>query len=773
MRLPAVLPALIVLLGFCDDAIASTAVWAQDPVPQALTTTLPEQSPRLLSYVIDVALADDGKTISGELEVTWKNITDTATSELLWHVYNNAWLDRDSLWLNEARRHGDTKEPAEWGGTVVSNVRLLSVVGESKQGAEGQPEALGLAAAQGLEWQYVPQPGAPLDKTVARVVLPAPVPPGGSVSMRLDFVATMPRAFRRNGWGSDGFVHAAQWFPKLGVFEDLDSEMQWNCPPYRYLTEFYADYANFEVDLTFPERYVGKVVTTGSILGNEARSNLDGTITYYTVAEDVHDYAWTADPDAELIEREFVAEMYRNDAEEQRVAAALGRSVEDVRPTPTKMILLLQPEHSSLADRYFDALGKSIYYFGLWYGSYPYATISCVDPANDARRVGGMEYPRLITGGGSLGIAERTLRPQGVTVHEFGHQFWYGLVGNDEFRHAWMDEGFNTFSSQRVKALAFPPQLDTYKVFGDEYYGRAPLQQPTFEKGDFRAMLGMQRWETPDVRSIPALSYELRHRDNLQEFLAELPPITYFPQVTSDAVLSEREKFMNPWQQPLEHPTMDLVDSGLRRVNAYYRPAMTLETMARLMGEPRWTRLMRAYHERWRFGHPKPSDFTDVVKEYGGDTVLSGVNGEVRIDWAEFWQHAYHGNDQLDFAVHHLNNEALPTSDASKAPRYSVSFAISRRSTFAVPVEVRVTWQDGSQTDLVWAGDDWVWEYSWPDASQPAIRVEIDPRRRLMLDRDWLNNVKEADPSHERGLDYAIQVMLWAQQVLHYYGGNG
>jgi len=84
-----------------------------------------------------------------------------------------------------------------------------------------------------------------------------------------------------------------------------------------------------------------------------------------------------------------------------------------------------------------------------------------------------------------------------------------------------------------------------------------------------------------------------------------------------------------------------------------------------------------------------------------------------------------------------------------------------------------VTWKDGSQSDLVWAGDDWVWEYSWPDSSQPAVRVEVDPRRRLMLDRNWLNNVKEAEPSHERGLDYAVQVMVWAQQVLHYYGGNG
>jgi len=163
------------------------------------------------------------------------------------------------------------------------------------------------------------------------------------------------------------------------------------------------------------------------------------------------------------------------------------------------------------------------------------------------------------------------------------------------------------------------------------------------------------------------------------------------------------------------------------------------------------------------------------VVEFGGKTVVHGVNGEVSVDWNDFWKHAYHGNDQLDYAVHHLRNELLPAAEGveQSTPHFNVSVGIARQSDFGVPVEVRVTWQDGSETDLVWAGDDWVWEYSWPDVEQPAVMVEIDPRRRLMLDRDWLNNVKVIKPSHERSLDYAVQVMLWAQQVLFYYGGAG
>ena len=56
--------------------------------------------------------------------------------------------------------------------------------------------------------------------------------------------------------------------------------------------------------------------------------------------------------------------------------------------------------------------------------------------------------------------------PEGVTVHECGHQFWYALVGNNEFEDAWIDEGFNTFSTGRTMALAFNPNYESFRLFG-------------------------------------------------------------------------------------------------------------------------------------------------------------------------------------------------------------------------------------------------------------------------------------------------------------------
>ncbi len=66
-----------------------------------------------------------------------------------------------------------------------------------------------------------------------------------------------------------------------------------------------------------------------------------------------------------------------------------------------------------------------------------------------------MEYPTIFTCGSRYFNPEGGGSPEGVTVHEAGHQFWYGIVGNNEFEHAWIDEGFNTFSTARTMEAAF------------------------------------------------------------------------------------------------------------------------------------------------------------------------------------------------------------------------------------------------------------------------------------------------------------------------------
>jgi hypothetical protein len=716
-----------------------------------------------LSYAIDARLQEDGRTVEATMEVRWRNSTSVATDELLWHVYNNAWANADSVWLLEAQRHGDSQLPRQWGETTVEDIQLQGI-----WQSENEPESI-VSRPQTLVWEYLPQPGAPLDRTVARVQLPTPVEPGASALISVKFRATLPRAFHSSGWGGGGFLHAAQWFPKLGVYETRAGSTAWNCQPYRHLGEFYADFADYEVNLTLPARYKNKLVATGTIRNPDPVANADGSFTYFTSAPAVHDFGWTVDPEAIFMEREFRAEDYQDSEEEQRVAKALGQPIETLRPTSTRMILLLQPEHEHLADRYFEAIGKGLYYFGLWYGSYPYETISCVDPANDARQIGHMEFPRLIVGAARLGRADFNLSQEILTVHEFGHQFWSGLVANDEFQNGWLDEGFSSFSTQRLINLAYPPQLESYKVFGKEYAGLTPLSRPGSSEGGLRAHLALQPWETPGFSVLPMLSLRLLPRDQLVDFMAELPPLTYFPRVTGDLVMEERERLGTPWHRAMAFPTSELENREQLRINAYSRPAMTLETMARLIGEARWTAVIRAYHQRFRFQHPGPHDFISVVQELASDTALEGVNGSVPVSWAAFWQAAYLGTEELDFRLEHFSSEPSADGDGT----FAVRVELARNSDFFVPVEVDVEWEDGTTTRLVWDGADWQWSYAWQHSAQPAVRVEIDPERRYILDRDWLNNARGQTARKDLSFDYVVQLMLWTQQFLQFHGGGG
>ncbi len=739
-------------------AAAATLASAAPRAGAQSLPSLPERSARIVQYRIRARLDDDERTIRGQLEATWRNAGAAPTQDLFWHVYNNAWESVDSLWLTEGRRfafgRGEESRPRVFGGTEVSAVRLASAA------TPALPEGAALV------WEWLGQPGAPRDRTVARTALPEPVPPGGEARVTLNFTALMPRAFRRSGWGENGFMHAVQWFPKLGVYEAAGAGWRWNCPPYHYLTEFYADFGTYDVELTLPGRYLGKVVSSGSPDAGSPAANPDGSITYRLRADDVHDFAWTADPEATIEERPFLPEQWRDPEEEQRVARALGVRPEEVRPAPVRMILLLQPEHEEYRERYFTAIAKALYYFGLWYGSYPYPTITCVDPPYDAGETGGMEYPRLFTAGVSKGRHARTLSPEGVTVHEFGHQFWYGLSANDEFQHAWLDEGFNTFSTQRVLARGWPPELATHELLGVEHLGRAPLAFPEPAAGDLRASLTLARWESPELVFLGPLSFEMRRRTSLERWMCELPPLSYYPEVADDAVLLNRSVHARDWPQPLAQPTWDLAEEALRRVNAYRRPAMTLEMLARMMGEESWTRALRLYHARTRFRHAQPGDLIQAIKAAAPGAALAAGAERVPLDWDALWAQAYQLNDRLDYGV-------MEFAQRRDGDAWTLDLAVRRYGGFRAPVEIRLVWEDGSRQDFIWSGAEELWQKRIERSPQRAALLLVDPERRLMLDRNWLNNARRAAPDARRARNAAVRTWLWAEQVLHHAGGVG
>jgi hypothetical protein len=383
-----------------------------------------------------------------------------------------------------------------------------------------------------------PDDGNADDQTVLAVTLPnlRQIEPGNGAIVQLTWTAHVPRTFARTGAIGD-FFFIAQWFPKVGVLQSDG----WNCHQFHAGTEFFSDYGVYDVSLTVPQRWI--VGATG--VERERRDNADGTTTHRYYQEDVHDFAWTTSPD--YIER--------------------TARFEHPRLPPVDMRLLMQPEHAGQAGRHFDATRTALKYYGEWYGAYPYGHITIVDPAYQSG-AGGMEYPTLFTAGTRWIAPARVITPEGVTVHEAGHQFWYGIVGNNEFEDAWMDEGFNTFSTARAIAQAYDPNYLAVRYFG-----------------------GFVPWVFKDI----ALSRETEgnrlagYRRDAESDAQSTPTYQYFPQSGGNIT--------------------------------YNKTALWLNTMERWLGWPALQTILSTHFERWKFKHPSPRDFFDVTTDVLGRNI--------------------------------------------------------------------------------------------------------------------------------------------------------
>jgi hypothetical protein len=296
----------------------------------------------------------------------------------------------------------------------------------------------------------------------------------------------------------------------------------------------------YDVRITLPKGW--PVGATG--VERERRDNTDGadgTTTHRYYQEDVHDFAWTTSPNY------------------------LERTARFEHPTlpAVEMRLLLQPEHAGQADRHFEATRAALKYHGEWYGAYPYGHITIVDPAYQSG-AGGMEYPTLFTAGTSWLAPAHVDEPEDVTVHEAGHQWWYGIVGNNEFEDAWMDEGLNTFSEARVMSEWNTPTYLHQRYFG----GFIPFVFKDFvaDREAYNRYAGYRR--NPKVDPQSTQSYQ------------------YYP--------------------------------GLGGVITYNKTALWLNTMERWLGWPTVQRILSTHFARWQFKHPKPQDFFDTANEVAG-----------------------------------------------------------------------------------------------------------------------------------------------------------
>ena len=399
-----------ILVAFCPF-LWSTWLQAAPTAPAKALST------RVVEYRIEARYNPIDHTLDATEVLTYHNLTGQPLDTFPFHLYLNGFQPASTA-AREIRRDDPSfeYEPKYRGAIDIKSLE-----------AQGQNLTAQLKFIQ-------PDDSNSADKTVVEVKLPHPVAPGSDVQFKIVFRDSFPEIFARTGYHDD-FIMGAQWFPKVGVWW----HGAWNCHQFHATTEFFADFGVYHVKLTLPQNYV--VGSSGDEIGSA--SNNDGTKTVSLHGEDIHDFAWAASPRYRVIEK-----MWQGSG------------------GPVKMRLLVAPEHMNQAARYQRSLEGALARFDQWYGAYPYDRITLIDPPAGAYRASGMEYPTLFTGLSTWWMPPGFLFPEDETVHEFGHQYWYGMVATNEFEEAWLDEGINTYSEIKVMESLYKREVDISGLTG-------------------------------------------------------------------------------------------------------------------------------------------------------------------------------------------------------------------------------------------------------------------------------------------------------------------
>jgi len=282
------------------------------------------------------------------------------------------------------------------------------------------------------------------DRTVMEVILKEPIKPKHSIEIKINFTLTIPEIFSYTGHEDDYFF-MGQWFPKIGV---LQQNGKWNCHQYHKHSQFFSDFGEYKIGLTIPERYI--IGATGNL--TKKIKNTDGTYTFIFEEKNIHDFAWVAYP----YFKEIVEKIKLKGNREE-----------------TKIVLLLSPHHDKAAPKYLKALKFAMQFYAENIFPYPYKTITLVDPPMKAWKSSRQEYPTLSTLGYLFFLPECIKYTETITIHQFGHQYWYGMVGTDEVREAWLDEGINTFFEIEILEKYFK---DSKSYIDSSFFGISSLQ---------------------------------------------------------------------------------------------------------------------------------------------------------------------------------------------------------------------------------------------------------------------------------------------------------
>ena len=340
-----------------------------------------------------------------------------------------------------------------------------------------------------------------------------------------------------------------------------------------------------------------------------------------------------------------------------------------------------------IKDKHLQAVKYAFEYLDANVGPYPWPHLTFVDPPPIGAGAGGMEYTTIFTSAGSGMVPSFYRMPEMVTVHEFGHAYFMGILASNEFEEPWLDEGVNQYWEQRI--------MDHY--YGDGY---GLITLPFLKSSD--SDNGRTAYITSESR---------------QAATNDLPS----------------------WMYP--HDTYGMM--------SYMKTSTWLHTLEGIIGTETMNDVFREYYRQYAFRHPSGRDFINVVsevvrKEQGDkfgdnmnwyfDQVLygSGICDYKVIGVANRKITGYSGiieGDTVAFAKSDRKNDTL----------YKAIVSIERSGDMMLPIEVRVGFDNGDEVTEQWDGKARYKDFEFL-GTRKVTRAVIDPDNKIDMDVNRINN---------------------------------
>jgi hypothetical protein len=406
------------------------------PTVQVASAALPKNRIR---YRIDVSLDPASRVLKGREEIRWGNPSFGGVAAVPMHLYLNAFSHRGTTWMRtvpEERLRLETLREIDsepWGYIELKAVRQIL--------PEGPQDA---------RWTAIqPNDGNPFDRSLVEVELPVAVGPLKELVLEVEWEAKLPVPIARTGCLPD-YCLVAQWFPKIGVLETRGVRHSrgevWAARQFHGPTEFYADFADYDVTIRVPDGFT--VGATGK--GEEVGKGDDGLRAFRHTQRAVHDFTFVVG--SNLVDHRF-----------SHAPKGGGPEVE-VR-------YMMTPDGLGQLERTRRSIEATLDVMGSRIAPYPYDVLTVILPPFRGRRTGGMEYPTLVTGvsGDPMwdGFPFGEVRlPELVAVHELGHQWFYGVLASNEQEEAFLDEGLNTYWEGEVMEELLGEEASFGRILG-------------------------------------------------------------------------------------------------------------------------------------------------------------------------------------------------------------------------------------------------------------------------------------------------------------------